>query len=133
MTDAVFDGRIRLLGQRQTLDTDGEPTLHVELDWQALERMPTDYSAFVHLIDETGAIVSQHDQQMQCQGVPTSLWVPSESARGHFVLPAPAEVDPTALRLRIGIYEPVSGRQLPVAAGGTPAGATFLVLPVAPE
>ena len=85
------------------------------------------------IIDETGAIVSQHDQQMQSQGVPTSLWVPGESTRGHFVLPVPAGVDPTTLRLRIGIYEPVSGRQLPVAADGTPAGDTFLVLPVAPE
>jgi hypothetical protein len=85
------------------------------------------------IIDETGAIASQHDQQMQSQGVPTSLWVPGESARGHFVLPTPASADPTTLRLRIGIYEPVSGRQLPVASGDQPAGDPFLVLPVAPE
>ena len=34
------------------------------------------------------------------------------------------------LQLRLGIYEPVSGRQLPVQAGDTPLADSFVLIPL---
>ncbi len=89
----------------------GEPAvgLTIDLGWQTAARMPNDYNYFVHLLDDDGQIVAQQDGPPGGE-LPTSLWLPGESLRTTVMLP-PAE---NGQALRIGLYEPVSGRQLPV-------------------
>jgi hypothetical protein len=104
------------------------------LGWRALGRSPTDYTAFVHLIDASGKIVAQQDQPPGGPANPTSLWVPGESVRSSAVIQLPANGDLKDLKLRMGLYEPVSGNQLSVRlATGKTAGieehGTFLILP----
>ncbi len=135
---ARFDDRIELVGWRVDRDPaqpDGQ-IVRVDLGWRALARSTTDYTAFVHLVreDNNDQIVAQHDEAPGGVANPTTRWVPGETVRLTFVLQLPSGVPPDALRLRVGIYEPVSGKRLMVAspeedAAGT-SGGTFLDLPL---
>jgi hypothetical protein len=59
--------------------------------------------------------------------------VPGEETRTEFLLTLPPAADLAALRLRLGLYEPVSGRQLPVQAGDTPLADSFVLIPLLPQ
>jgi hypothetical protein len=126
--DARFEERIALLGYAVAPAADGGLT--VDLLWQALERSPTDYTAFVHLLGMNGDIVSQQDQPPGGD-LPTTRWLPGETLRTTVALPSPAAGQAGA-QLRIGLYEPVGGRQLAVA-GADAAAATFVLLPLTAE
>jgi hypothetical protein len=126
--DARFEERIALLGYAVAPAADGGLT--VALLWQALERSPTDYTAFVHLLGMNGDIVSQQDQPPGGD-LPTTRWLPGETLRTTVALPPPAAGQAGA-QLRIGLYEPVGGRQLAVA-GADAAAPTFVLLPLTPE
>jgi hypothetical protein len=125
---ANFEERIDLVGYALTPAADGGHT--VDLAWRARDRSPTGYTAFVHLLDASGAIVSQQDQPPGGD-LPTTRWLPGETLRTTFTLPPPV-AGAAGTTLRVGLYEPVSGRQLNVTAPGA-AAATFMLLPVTPE
>ncbi|MCS6825477.1 MAG: glycosyltransferase family 39 protein [Caldilinea sp.] len=125
---AVFEGRIALDGVRSERPADEPGMLRVELGWRALDRSPTAYTAFVHLLDEEGTIVSQHDFPPGGETNPTHLWVPGETVRSTALLSLPSDFDPARYRLRIGLYEPVSGRQLAVKTPEQGEEATFLII-----
>ena len=62
------------------------------------------------------------------------MWLPGESTRTTFPLSDISSDDLDGYQLRIGLYEPVSGRQLPVneaTDGALTAAATFVVIPLA--
>ncbi|MCB0044627.1 MAG: glycosyltransferase family 39 protein [Caldilineaceae bacterium] len=123
---ARFAEHILLAGWSVRRDPVDETGVQVDLAWQALDRVTSDYTAFVHLLDETGAIVAQFDQPPGGADNPTTNWLPGERVRTTFPLTGvPTGSD---YRLRIGLYEPVSGRQLPVVGDG--ADATFVVIPL---
>ncbi len=126
----VFDGVMELAGWRVDPADDG---LSVELAWRALDRPPTDYTTFVHLLDSQGQIAAQFDQPPGGPENPTRFWLPGESAGAAFPLAAPA-LEQGPYSLRIGLYEPVSGRQAPVTDGGeaglAAVGETFVVIPL---
>jgi hypothetical protein len=105
----------------------------VDLGWKALDRPTTDYTAFVHLIDNKGQIITQHDAPPGGQENPTRLWAPGETVRSSFILELPEGVNTAGTRLRIGLYEPVGGKQLPVTAAADRStavpGDTSILLP----
>ncbi len=60
--DVLFDGRIRLAGyelEGQTVSPADSLTVHI--CWQPAVKLERDYSFFVHLVDETGAVLGQGD------------------------------------------------------------------------
>jgi 4-amino-4-deoxy-L-arabinose transferase-like glycosyltransferase len=128
--DVVFDGVMELAGWRAE---PGDEGLTVELAWRALDRPPTDYTVFVHLLDKEGQIAAQFDQPPGGPENPTRFWLPGESARAAFPLAAPS-LDQGPYSLRMGLYEPVSGRQATVTSGGEDGlateGETFVVIPL---
>ncbi len=114
----TFGGEVRLLGY--DLDREGED-LHLELHWQALRQMETDYKVFVHLFDPTTeAIAIQHDAMPQEDRYPTSRWVEGEVVSDSITLSL-AEVPPDQYRLAAGVYDPETADRLPaVDAAGHP-------------
>jgi len=129
---ARFEERIELAGWQAAADPAQPSSLQVDLGWRALGRSVTDYTAFVHMLDGDGRILAQHDQPPGGTDNPTTRWVPGETVRTTMRLDLPAGVDPAGLRLRVGLYEPVSGRQLavtaPADAAADASAGTYLIL-----
>ncbi len=113
MLDVRFADGISLIGQR--IEEDGE-RLSVTLFWRHEpevddERLP-DYSSFVHVIDASGALLAQHDGQPGEGRYPAGLWPPGVTIPDRHELTLPADVDPSELRLRIGLYLAATGLRL---------------------
>lgn len=117
--DIVFDERIALQGIKSILSPDAQH-LQVMLLWKAQSRSTTSYVAFVHLIDAAGQILTQQDGLPGGIENPTTLWVPGETVQTTFVLDLNG-LDTTDTRLRIGLYEPVSTKQLVISQSKDPS------------
>ncbi len=85
-----------------------ESTLALTVYWQALQRMDTDYTVFVHLLDEQGNIVAQDDALPRRSTYPTSWWEASEIVADTILLNLTA-VPPGEYVLAIGLYDRKTG------------------------
>ena len=65
-------------------------SVQVILGWRGIDRPASDYTAFVHLIDENGTTLTQFDQPPAGVDNPSHPWVPNETARTVFPLALPA-------------------------------------------
>ncbi|MEZ4835958.1 MAG: hypothetical protein R2873_28835 [Caldilineaceae bacterium] len=129
-----FEETLELANGRMALSSVQPDQLDVSLVWRAVDRPRTEATVFVHLLNAAGEIIGQFDQPPGGVENPTSLWAPGEEVRNDFSLTLPT--DDHATTLRVGLYEPVGGRQLPVTAPATsvqytPEG-TYIFWPVDP-
>lgn len=108
-----FGARVRLLGYDVGTIQAGHP-LEVTLYWQSLTEVDEDYLVFVHVLDETGAIVTQVDEGPQQNGYPTSLWIAGEVVADRHTLNLPGDLPAGDYRLRIGFYRQENGDSLAV-------------------
>ena len=115
---ATFGGEVLLLGYDLARE---DEELRLELYWQALQQMKTDYKIFVHLFDPaTETIVTQWDAMPQEGRYPTSRWAEREVVSDSIIL-ALAEAMPGRYRLAVGAYDPATVDRLPaVDAAGLP-------------
>lgn len=95
--------------------------------WEAETRISTDYKVFVHLLNEDGSILAQHDSQPMGGVRPTSGWRIGEGVEDHHGVLLP-EVPPGEYRLVVGVYDPESGERLPISDGGERAMGDSLLL-----
>jgi len=107
--DLVFDDIIRLVGY-----TISEEPLRVELIWSAADQIDSSYHVFVHLVDENGSIVAQADGQPAEWTRPTAGWAPGEYIFDSHTLSVPQGMALEGLGLRVGLYDPDTGRRLTV-------------------
>lgn len=91
----------------------GERRVEVRLRWLALAPTERDYTVFVHLLDDTGKLVAQHDGPPQAGAYPTSAWQPGEEVDDLHALPI-AGLAPGAYHLIAGMYDPATQQRLPV-------------------
>jgi hypothetical protein len=108
-------GMMRLVGYDQSPSSarPGEQ-LSITLYWQPQSEVATDYTSYVHLVDETGRGITQSDHLPGGEYYPTSLWRPGEVLRDNHVLTIPENVEPGVYRLLVGMYhypgmEPLGG------------------------
>ncbi len=87
----------------------------VTLYWTGLRAMDAQYRVFVHLLDASGNIVTQHDGTPASSDWPTTAWPPGSLVTDVHTLTLPAASGPGPFRLAVGAYDPVSGQRLPVA------------------
>jgi hypothetical protein len=131
--DAIFWDSIQLTDLRVEEDA-ANGQAQVVLGWRALDRPSQDYTAFVHLIDPTQAIVTQHDQPPGGVDNPTHLWAPNEVVYASFPLQVPPGVRLEDLTLRIGLYDPITGERLPITNLANELAiapdATYLLIPL---
>lgn len=99
--DYLFGNGIRLVGMR-----DNVPQL--ELFWQIDGVIGESYRVFVHLVDESGAIVNQSDGEPGGWARPTTSWIPGEFVRDMHI------VEGDGVVWRIGLYDGISGERLMV-------------------
>ncbi len=90
----------------------------VVLVWSAAAEPDRNYSVFVHLVDSAGQTVAQSDGWPDCGDAPTSTWAPGAFIYDGHVVRVPGSIGPGSYELRVGMYEPESGRRLQVVDGG---------------
>jgi 4-amino-4-deoxy-L-arabinose transferase-like glycosyltransferase len=98
----------------------------VVLAWRAIAPVSEDYTVFVHLLDQAGQIVGQHDAPPQSGAFPTSLWRSGDVLEdAHPVGP----ISDAVVAVEIGLYEGVSGRRLEATEPGGRTG-DHVVIPL---
>ncbi|MBN1933569.1 MAG: glycosyltransferase family 39 protein [Anaerolineae bacterium] len=116
--DVTFGNRLRLIGYTPVQTGD---QLTLDLYWQALAAMSTDYKVFVHLLDPaTGEIAAQRDWMPRNWSYPTSLWDRQELFIDRMTLDV-SGVAAGQYRLAVGVYEPDGDRLAAVDAQGQAA------------
>lgn len=124
-----FGNLIRLEGANWAQDS---TVLSLTLYWRALDRIPADYTVFVHLYDPlTESIVAQSDTMPRDNSYPSSRWVADEVVEDPRLLSL-LGVPPGRYRLGVGLYRIENGQflRLPaVDSNGEPVPADRVVLP----
>lgn len=117
---ASFDGRIRFLGYRLEPGTvtPGRP-FRLTYYWEARAPTRDDYAVFVHFLKD-GKVAFQHDHAPLDGAYPTSRWQAGEVVRETFELVPPPELEPGAYEIVVGVWDPKTGRRLPVSDSAVP-------------
>jgi hypothetical protein len=114
--EAILADNVDFLGYE--LESFARPGGDVEVTvyWQARRDIDEPYKAFVHLYDDTGAIVSQRDRLPGLGARPTEVWEAGEVVTDRFRVPIERDVPPGEYRLAVGLYHAETGERL-VASG----------------
>lgn len=111
---ASFGEQIQLLEASWTADTlhPGDEVTFA-FDWQTSVPLTTNYSVFVHLVDELEIVQAQRDSYPAAGAWPTSNWPLGQRIRDQHRLVLPQRL-PTPMRLRIdvGLYDFATGQRL---------------------
>ena len=96
------------------------------LYWQPLAEMDQDYTVFVHLVDQTGRIYSQHDGQPVAGLYPTSKWKEGEVIEDVHLIDVPADIPTGRYSLKVGMYLLSTMERLQISSGAVQS--DYLVL-----
>jgi hypothetical protein len=103
--------------QQATAEETAEGVL-VHLVWQAQQPDGRAYTTFVHLRDATGQIIAQVDRP---PAEPSDAWLSNQVILDNFLLQPPALDADVTYTIAVGLYDPTTGRRLPVyTAAGDP-------------
>jgi hypothetical protein len=96
----------------------GDP-ICLELQWSTNARLPTDYTAFVHMLDQNGQLVAQSDLQPGGGYAPTSGWPIGQPITDRHGVVLPPTLAPGTYQIVIGLYGPDGARLTSSEAGDT--------------
>ena len=128
---ARFGEEVELLDARWRVLPSGS-ALEVTLTWRAVRRPARAYTVFVHLLDDAGRRIAQHDSWPLENLYPTDLWQPQRIVPDAHVLELPPSASLQGARLQIGLYDAPRGTRLPVHARGLPGGPDWVEAVVDP-
>jgi hypothetical protein len=113
--DFVVGRQARLVGYDLDL-SQSQPggRLHLRVVWQAEGPLVRPFKVFVHLLDDSGAIVSQHDAPPGDGCCPTNTWVEGEVIVDEHPLTLKADLPSGSYRLVAGMYDEDLNTRLPV-------------------
>jgi hypothetical protein len=112
---ATVDGQPVDLAQPVSLDQ--ASNLTITLLWQSDQPLSDNYTVFVHLLDETGWMVAQHDGVPLFGTRPTTTWQPGERLldRHEIMLPGSGGLGSGHGRIIVGLYHSETIERLPPA------------------
>jgi hypothetical protein len=118
LLEVTLGDSISLIGyDLDTLVKAGEE-LNLTLYWQCERPMDEDYTVFVHLLDEEGKIIAQHDCQPRFGNYPTSIWDSGEVIPDEHHLSIGRETPLGEYRLIVGMYLLATMERLPAFERG---------------
>ncbi|MFZ0545436.1 MAG: hypothetical protein WAM60_08355 [Candidatus Promineifilaceae bacterium] len=114
-SDASWGGAISLLGWSALQDG---AQLQITMYWQANVKLARSYTAYVHLLDTDGNLITQHDRLPD--GYPTLDWQPEERVLDTYTLDLPQGLQPGEYFIQSGFYHLPTDERLgePVQLGG---------------
>lgn len=115
-TDFVFGDMFALRGYDWDIEESDRPGISVvdlELNWQAVQPPDFDYSVFVHVLNSADEIVFQLDQApgVGHSYLPTG-WRAGDIVADRWRLEVPEPLLDEGVRLRIGVYNWITGERL---------------------
>ncbi|MCE5259870.1 MAG: glycosyltransferase family 39 protein [Chloroflexi bacterium] len=115
----VFGGAYALRSARWSAHLRADQALAVELDWSLAEPLAGDYKVFLHLVDDDGRLIAQHDGIPANGARPVSTWQPDELLNDRHAVFLPRELLSTGTRLHllVGMYDAESGQRLLTSEG----------------
>jgi hypothetical protein len=108
-----YDSSTELANSGSTSLETGD-VLSLTLYWEALKEPQGDYKVFVHLLDETGALVAQDDAAPRGGSYPTWAWQPGDFVPDLHQVTLPDERPPGPYYWWVGMYNPDTLDRLPV-------------------
>ncbi len=91
----------------------GQP-VQVNLSWEISARPSADYTAFVHLVDQSGNLLAQTDQSLGA----SSTFVNGTRHNTNLTLWLPDELPSDAFSIVAGLYDSATGQRLPSDSAG---------------
>ncbi len=89
--------------------------LQLTIVWQANRAMPRRYTAFAHLEDAAGSVITQDDHEPRGGIYPTTRWALGEMVREVYPLKLPTNLPAGKYVLRVGWYDTETDERLGVA------------------
>ena len=102
----LFDGSM-LSGTFQSGDL-----IDLRFYWQVEASLLTDYTVFIHLLDDAGTYVAGADGPPVGGSYPTSWWLPGDVILDTHQLALPAEIPAGRYSIAVGLYDPLTGDRL---------------------
>lgn len=103
--------------------------LYLNLQWETRSPVQDDYKRFVHLLDETNAIVAQSDAFPCNWACPTGQWAAGQLVEDEAMLSL-AHVPAGHYTLAVGLYSEETGQRLPAQDdNGLPIPDNYIILP----
>lgn len=112
--DVTLGDFARLVGVEVPPSAARGKAARVVLHWQARAHTRVGHTVFVHLIDAADRPVAQRDATPGNGALPTTGWLSGEFLRDEYSLAVPVGLEAGTYRLAVGMYEPRSGRRVPV-------------------
>lgn len=120
---ARFAGGLQLRQAEATVLPDGR--LQVEAWWQGETAVAPEPVIFVHVIGPEGQLVGQADGPPADGRWPLAWWQPGYVVADRRLITLPEAYDPALHRIRIGLYDPVTGERAPLLdESGAPSAET---------
>jgi len=91
--------------------------VQVALSWQSDERPSRDWTVYVHLLNEAGALVAQDDSQPSGGNLPMTFWAPEQVVLDEHLLTV-GEAEDLVRKVVVGLYDADTGDRCPAVAGG---------------
>lgn len=132
-THVSLAGGISLLGYDLLMNTD-QPAgtgsrVGLYLYWQTAKPLTESLKAFVHLFDPQGNLVAQHDSVPAMWTYDTRDWQLGEVVVDFHWAKVPANVEPDACTVIVGLYNEATGNRRPVLdESGQPAGDQIILV-----
>jgi hypothetical protein len=89
-------------------------SVRLTLYWQAESPVGQEYVVFCHLLDGTGWLRGQQDNQPRQGTFPTSAWSPGETVIDVYHVPLAVDAPLGDALVEIGMYDPLDGERLVV-------------------
>ncbi|MBI2907885.1 MAG: glycosyltransferase family 39 protein [Chloroflexi bacterium] len=130
--DVNFGEGIRLAGYEVVGDRPSEAghALRLVLQWEAKSATKERYKVFTHIIDRNSYLWGQHDAEPQGGAKPTVDWRPGDSIQDRHGLAISLGTPPGDYYIEVGLYDPATGKRLPVIDKGKVTGDSVLLGPV---
>ncbi len=87
--------------------------LTLDLTWRAETTVDYGYTVFVHLLNETGALIAQRDAIPVEGRRPTTGWFTGEIIADRYTVTVPPDTPPGLYTLKVGFYDPDTYARLP--------------------
>ncbi|MGE5138295.1 MAG: hypothetical protein ACM3JD_02430, partial [Rudaea sp.] len=92
--------------------------LRVDLGLMSRNIPSRDFKVFVHLVDSSGRIIAQQDEEPRGAAYPTSFWDAGEEVNWSLDLEIPPDADPGEYTIEFGIYGADDQARLGVSGSG---------------